>query len=248
MKKILLVGESWVIHMIHQKGFDSFTTTEYHLAATEFKAALESGNWTVTHIPAHQIELDFPANKLALTEYDLIVISDVGANSFLLTKGVFSRGVSEVNRLQLLKEYVLEGGGLLMVGGYLSFAGIEGRARYAESPLVDILPVGVSSSDDRQERPESVLPLVLKPNHPALGGVGIEWPALLGYNRTDALDNAEVLVTVDGHPLVSVREVGRGRTAVFTSDMSPHWAPPPFLEWAGYSVMWRALSTWVAGK
>jgi uncharacterized membrane protein len=248
VKKVLLVGESWVIHMIHQKGFDSFTTTEYHRAATEFKAALEGGGWTVNHIPAHQIELDFPTDKSGLAEYDLVVISDVGANSFLLTKEVFSRGISEVNRLQLLKDYVLDGGGLLMVGGYLSFAGIDGRARYAESPLADILPVGVSSRDDRQERPESVLPVVVKPDHPALGGVGIQWPGLLGYNCTKALDTADVLVTVDEHPLISVREVGKGRTAVFTSDMAPHWAPPPFLEWAGYSVMWRALSTWVGGK
>jgi uncharacterized membrane protein len=135
-----------------------------------------------------------------------------------------------------------------MVGGYLSFAGIDGRARYAESPLADILPVGVSSRDDRQERPESVLPVVVKADHPALRGVGTQWPGLLGYNRTKALDVAEVLVTVDEYPLISVREVGKGRTAVFTSDMAPHWAPPPFLEWAGYSVMWRALSTWVGGK
>ena len=26
---ILIAGESWTVHSIHQKGFDSFTTTEY---------------------------------------------------------------------------------------------------------------------------------------------------------------------------------------------------------------------------
>ena len=57
MKKALLVGESWVIHMIHQKGFDSFTTTEYHKAATEFTAALKSGGWDVNHVPAHEVEV-----------------------------------------------------------------------------------------------------------------------------------------------------------------------------------------------
>ena len=27
--RVLIAGESWVTHSIHQKGFDSFTTTEY---------------------------------------------------------------------------------------------------------------------------------------------------------------------------------------------------------------------------
>ena len=28
-KRVLIAGESWTTHSIHQKGFDSFTTTEY---------------------------------------------------------------------------------------------------------------------------------------------------------------------------------------------------------------------------
>ena len=32
--KILLIGESWSIHMIHSKGFDSFTSTKYEEGAT----------------------------------------------------------------------------------------------------------------------------------------------------------------------------------------------------------------------
>ena len=27
--RVLIAGESWTVHSIHQKGFDSFTTTEY---------------------------------------------------------------------------------------------------------------------------------------------------------------------------------------------------------------------------
>ena len=27
--RVLLAGESWTMHTIHQKGFDSFTTTAY---------------------------------------------------------------------------------------------------------------------------------------------------------------------------------------------------------------------------
>ena len=246
--KALLIGESWVIHMIHQKGFDSFTTTEYHLAAVEFKAALAGGGWEVTHLPAHEIERNFPASVQELASFDAVIISDVGANSFVLTMEVFHRSVAGKNRLTMIRDYVLGGGGLIMVGGYLSFSGIDAKARFSQSPLSDVLPVEVLLTDDRCERPEGISPLVVDELHPSLGGVSGQWPQLLGYNRTIAIPEGKVLVTVDGDPLISVREVGKGRTAVFTSDMAPHWAPPTFLEWAGYAPLWRALATWVAGK
>ncbi|SDE49323.1 glutamine amidotransferase [Glycomyces harbinensis] len=247
MKKALLLGESWTTHMIHQKGFDSFTTTEYVEGGREFAAALREGGWTVDHLPAHTIETAFPADLDALRSYDLVVISDVGANTFLLTRAVFNASASEPNRLGLLREYVLGGGGLLMVGGYLSFSGVDAKAGYANSPIGDLLPVEVLEVDDRAEHPEGARVRVLRPDHPALGSVGEVWPALLGFNRTKPKGGADVLAEVNGHPLVAVAEAGRGRTGVFTSDMSPHWAPPPFMEWTGYAPLWRALSTWVAG-
>ena len=55
------------------------------------------------------------------------------------------------NRLELVKEYVIEGGGLVMAGGYLSFQGIYGTARYHRSPIEDVLPVSMQPTDDRVE-------------------------------------------------------------------------------------------------
>lgn len=243
--RILLIGESWVIHMIHQKGFDSFTTTEYHLAAKEFKEALVGGGSAVTHLPAHEIEQSFPASAEELRQFDAVVLSDIGANSFLLTNPVFHRGETEVNRLDMIKNYVLSGGGLIMVGGYMSFSGIDAKAGYGRSPLAEILPVDVLTVDDRCEHPEGIVPDVLVEVHPALGGVGSNWPHLLGYNKTVAGSEGQVLVSINGDPLISVREVGEGRVAVFTSDLAPHWAPPQFLDWSGYASLWRALAAWV---
>jgi uncharacterized membrane protein len=248
MKKALLLGESWTTHMIHQKGFDSFTTTEYVEGGQEFAAALKSDGWQVTHIPAHAIETQYPSTAEELAAYDLVVISDVGANTFLLTRAVFGRSETQPNKLAQLRTYVENGGGLLMVGGYLSFSGIDAKAKYAQSPIGDILPVEVLEVDDRAEHPEGASISVVHAEHPALGGVGTEWPALLGYNRTRARADAELLAEVNGDPLVAVRAVGAGRTGVFTSDMSPHWAPPPFMEWAGYAPLWRALASWTAGE
>jgi uncharacterized membrane protein len=133
-----------------------------------------------------------------------------------------------------------------MVGGYMSFSGIEAKARYARSPLAEVLPVEVLDRDDRAERPAGVTPAVVNRDHAAVAELGLEWPALLGYNETRPRAGAQTLVTVDGDPLIAVGEYGKGRSAVFTSDMAPHWAPPSFLAWSQYGPMWASLLRWVA--
>ncbi len=245
MKRALLVGESWTTHMIHQKGFDSFTTTEYVEGGAEFRRALEVDGWIVQHIPAHLIERDFPSDVKTLTTFDLVILSDVGANSFLLTRQVFGQSKCEPNRLQIIRDWVLGGGALLMVGGYLSFSGIEAKARYARSPIGELLPVQVLDVEDLEEHPEGLDVVVVDVEHLALGGLSEPWPKLLGYNRTKRRDEGVVLVEVNGEPLIAVREVGSGRSAVFTSDMSPHWAPPEFMEWSGYGILWPAIANWL---
>lgn len=81
-----------------------------------------------------------------------------------------------------------------------------------------------------------------------MGAVGAEWPPLLGYNRVRPRESAEVLVTIGDDPLVAVGGYGSGRSAVFTSDCSPHWAPAEFCEqWAGYGTVFGGLVDWLAG-
>ncbi|MFC8501291.1 glutamine amidotransferase [Pedococcus sp. NPDC057267] len=244
--RILLLGESWHIHLIHQKGFDSFTNSEYVEGGAEFKEALTQQGWDVVHIPAHRIADDMPQTVEGLSAYDCVVVSDVGANTFLLTPGVFKTSVPEVNRLEVLAEYVRQGGAMLMVGGYLSFSGIDGKAHYARSPLAPILPVELLVGDDRMEAPQGVKPVVLR-EHPAIP-TDTDWPALLGYNATIAKPDAEVVVTVEDAPLVAVANVGQGRAGVFTSDLAPHWAPPTFLAWDGYAQLWHNLLTWLSNS
>jgi uncharacterized membrane protein len=146
-----------------------------------------------------------------------------------------------------VERYVHDGGGLLMIGGYLSFAGIEGKARYHGTPVEAALPVLISSVDDRAERPQGVVPEPVAADHPVLRGVPGPWPAVLGYNRVTAREGAEVVVRCGADPLVASANYERGRSAVFTSDCAPHWAPPEFLDWPGYGVLWPNLIRWLAG-
>ncbi|RYE85871.1 MAG: cytoplasmic protein, partial [Hyphomicrobiales bacterium] len=113
-KRALIAGESWTVHSIHQKGFDSFTTTEYNEGVRWLRAALEAGGWTVDFQPSHVAARDFPQTAEALAAYDVVMLSDIGANTLLLHPDTFVRSISLPNRLVAIRDYVRNGGGLVM--------------------------------------------------------------------------------------------------------------------------------------
>ena len=242
---VLVVGESWIRHIVHLKGFDQFHSTEYQEGASVFLAGLSESGFDVTYIRAHEISSRFPTTAAEFDAFDVVVLSDVGANSFLLCDETFLRSDPSVNRLSLLGDYVRRGGGLVMVGGYMSFSGIDGRARYTMSPLASILPVEMLHYDDRIERPEGVRPVVSVPEHEAVGGIVSAWPMLLGYNKVAAKADSTVIAEVGEDPLLVVGHVGNGRAAAFTSDLAPHWAPSEFVEWSHYRHLWASIIGWV---
>jgi len=246
--RVLLCGESWVTHSLHIKGVDSFTTSSYTEGADRLRAALASSGIDVEYLPGHLVPAGFPGSAGELAAYDAVILSDIGANSLLLSPDTFERSALAPNRIDELGRYVAGGGGLLMIGGYLSFAGIEGKARYHGTAVEDALPVTISETDDRAEMPQGVVPAVAGPGHPVLAGLPADWPALLGYNRVTARPDATVVVRVGDDPLIACGEHGAGRAAVFTSDCAPHWGPPGFMDWPGYTPLWANLVTWLAGQ
>ncbi len=244
---VLVVGESWVKHTVHMKGFDQFHTTEYEEGAGVFLSALENAGFSVTYIRAHEVSGRFPVAKQDIASFDVVILSDIGSNSFLLCDETFLRSERTTNRLVLLADYVREGGGLLMVGGYMSFSGIDGRARYQSSPLASVLPVTMLNHDDRVEVPEGLQATFPTPDHPALGKTPADWPILLGYNKLKAKPGATVIAAYGDDPLLVAGKAGRGRSVAFASDVAPHWAPNEFMNWPHYAELWASIVSWAAG-
>jgi len=247
MARVLVVGESWFTYSVHQKGFDAFYTSEYVEGADVFLGALRDRGHDVTYVPSHEISRRLPDTVEGFDAYDVVVISDVGANSFQLSPETFNRSVPSADKSELVRRRVENRGGLLMIGGYLSFSGIDAKARWGRSPLGAALPVEVLDRDDRVELPGGAEPRVVA-EHSAVASLPGVWPALLGLNSVVTKPAARTLVECAGHPLLVVGTHGTGRTAAFTSDVAPHWAPPPFLDWEGYATLWDQLVSWLAGK
>ncbi|WP_207945033.1 glutamine amidotransferase [Actinomadura rubrisoli] len=248
MSRVLIAGESWVTQSTHIKGVDSFTTSSYVTGVEPLRRALEGRGHEVVHLPAHLVPAEFPGDADALAAYDVVVLSDIGANSLQLAPEVFEQATPGTDRLGALRGWVAAGGGLLMIGGYLSFTGFEAKAAFRNTVLHEVLPVELLPEDDRVELPAGARAAVARADHPALGGVDGEWPPLLGYNRVRPRRSADVLATLNDDPLVAVAHYGAGRSAVFTSDCSPHWAPKPFCEaWDGYARVFGGIVEWLAG-
>ena len=244
MAQVLVVGESWFTYTVHQKGFDAFYSSSYEEGGTAFLEALRARGHDVTYVPSHQIHERVPDTADGFDAYDVVVISDVGANSFQLSPAVFERSEPSPDKTVLMREFVERGGGLLMVGGYLTFSGIDAKARWGRSPLAEALPVEVLDRDDRVELPAGSTPNVVA-QHDIVASLAPTWPDLLGLNEVVAKPGATTVVECAGHPLLTVGEHGRGRSAAFTSDVAPHWAPPPFLAWDGYATLWDQLIRWL---
>ncbi|MBM7043790.1 glutamine amidotransferase [Rhizobium lusitanum] len=249
--KVLLVGESWVSSATHYKGFDQFGSVTFHLGAEPLVAALQGSEFDITYMTAHDTVEKFPFSLEELSAYQVIILSDIGANSLLLPPAVWLHGKPVPNRLKIIRDWTAAGGGLVMAGGYFSFQGIDGKARWRRTPVEEALPVTCLPYDDRLEIPEGFRADVKK-EHPILAGVDGEWPLLLGANEVVVKEQAgvEVLATLPedegGHPLLVTGEFGKGRTVAWTSDIGPHWVPNEFVAWPGYATLWKNILRWVS--
>lgn len=244
MTKILLAGESWVAVTQYTKGFDVSHISRNGTGVTGFLAALREAGHDVTFLPNSIAGTEFPFDLEGLDAYDVVLLSDIGANTLLVPPEVFA-GESRRNRLRLLGEWVEAGGGLGMIGGYLSFQGHAAAANYRNTPLAKILPVEMELGDDREEEPEGISPEPAQ--HELVEGLGGPWPELLGFQRFKARPDAEVPVTVGPHPFLVLGRHGEGRTLAYASDIGPHWAPAPFTDWPGYATLWDRSVRWLAG-
>ena len=246
--RTLLAGESWISNSTHYKGWDFFSSTVYETGHDFMQESLKNTNVDIVHLPNHLAGRDFPVTMEALSEYDVVILSDIGANTLLLHPDTFLNSKPMPNRFNLLKEWVKNGGALVMCGGYYSFSGIYAESKYYRTAIEEILPVNIFTFDDRVEMPQGEIAEIVDPAHPILKDVPAEWPILLGLNELTLKQDAKLLAKIGDYPLLAVGEYGKGRTMIWASDIGPHWCPNEFVTWEGYGRMWQQAIEWLANR
>lgn len=240
-KKVLLAGESWTATTMEVKGFNSFYSSKYETGVEWLKKAVEEAGYEFVYLPNHEAAEKFPYTMEELQEYSCVILSDIGSDTLLIPPETFGASVRKPNRCHLLKEYVLQGGALLMVGGYMTFSGIGGQGKWCHTTVQDVLPVQLFPYDDRMEHCEGIIPVTNDPSHAIMKGIEGEWPPVLGYNKSTLKPEAELVATVDGDPFIAVADYGKGRSGIFSTDCAPHWAPPEFCNWKYYNVLFKNI-------
>lgn len=240
-KKVLLAGESWSSTLMEVKGFNSFLSSKYETGLGWIDKAIEKAGYELVYIPNHEAAEKFPFTMEELLQYACVILSDIGADTLQVPPQTFNASVKMPNRCNLLKEYVLQGGGLLMVGGYMTFSGIGGQGKWYHTAVQDVLPVQLYPYDDRMEHCEGVFPVTKNPKHPVVKDIENEWPNVLGYNKSVLKPEAELVVEICGDPFIAFADYGKGRSGIFATDCAPHWAPPEFCNWKCYDVLFKNM-------
>ena len=250
MIKVLYVGDSETVINRYVVGADVFEQAYFNDNGRYLREALAGQpGIEVRHVTPAGVPAQFPQSAGDLATYDVVVFSDVGYNSMIFYPGLtppYSYPLGP-DRCQLVADYVAGGGGFIMVGGYLSFAGFNGIAHYHGTVIEEVLPVTIAPHDDRVEEVGGFQFEVVDTAHPIVAN--LDWASatftLCGYNRVALKPGAHLVARYGNDPIIATWTYGKGRTAVFASDFAPHWAGD-FVRWNGYPTFWAQMTRWLA--
>ncbi len=254
--KVLYAGDSGAVmgpHIIasplnyESKGFEVHVWCQQVLDALNGETDIN-----VRHMTPWEAFEKFPETPEQLAEYDVVILSDIEWEVLVLYPWErFMDAPMGPNRLVTIRDYVKNGGSLLMIGGWTSFTGRKGLGGYHGTPVEEALPINcLAVNDDRREAPEGVHIITLAPKHPIMKGLRWEdCPVFTGYNRLDAKSGSKVVAKVKefGDPFVVTGTYGKGKSMAFASDIAPHWGAG-FMKWDGYDKFWIQAIRWLGKK
>lgn len=212
----------------------------------------QAGSYLAGVMTYYSTDFDYvPSNEMfdetfLRNDYKAIIISDYPAGNFLPF------------HIDTIIEKIKNGTGLLMIGGWDSFVGINGK--YNETSLVNVLPVIMSDKDDRVNCSGPCLvvrnskhvitdALPFEGNAPAIGGfnslkVKQNCTAILSSRHFQAVYNRKGfdLSELQNSPLLVTGQFGKGNVAAFASDAAPHWVGP-LIDWGDKRITAKAAGS-----
>ncbi|MCW5557430.1 MAG: hypothetical protein KIT22_06330 [Verrucomicrobiae bacterium] len=161
---VLYLGD-WVFHVgpiFIETPFGVETKdSDLHFYGSKLVDSLESkaeltcmANWELYRLEPGRLEAILEKSKA-------LIISDVEAKCFHLYPSFFDRSrrekkpVTFPDRLDAVKRWVAQGGGMMMLGGWLSFSGSQGKGGWRRAPTgFEVLPVECLPTEDLVDPPK----------------------------------------------------------------------------------------------
>lgn len=258
MAKIYYVGD-WAVMLgpcFAETPFNyAMKGTEIYNYGKWLKGALEAtGEHQVESVATWDFYRHAPGQwEEILSEYDVVIFSDVELKNFQLAPSFFDRSkfgsepLTFPDRVRLTVEALHAGTHMMFLGGWLSFNGEMGKGGWGRSRLSEVLPVQCMEVEDLVESTEGFCGNVRDENHPIFDGIDVcSMPPILGYNKVMPRENCQVLATWGNtsDPMLAVGQFGKGKCLAYTSDPAPHWGCN-FVYWKAYQQFWSQCLSWL---
>lgn len=181
-------------------------------AARHLLGILKHAGYRALHLPPDEKV----KARIFKNTFSIIIVSD------------YARCYLSREAMRAIERQVLKGTGFLMIGGWSSFTGLNGR--YRGSLIERMLPVACLAKDDRRNLASGAWISARDPRHLILKGMNLKpSPVIVGYNEVRPKPGAQTLldlvenVSKGRKPLLVIGRYGKAKTAAFTTDIAPHW-------------------------
>ncbi|MHB9024335.1 MAG: glutamine amidotransferase [Armatimonadota bacterium] len=178
----------------------------------------------------------FPGTIDELYRYDAVLMLDID------TRALSSQ------QLQLLKQYVEDGGGLAIFGGFYSY----GASNIGQTALGELLPLrGADGKPFDLRQRKATETLQVRSSTAFLRGV--RWEKSLvspWYHALAPAPRAQVLISQGQSPWLAIRAAGRGHVLCCAGTVMGEATPgtTSFYQWKSWPALLGCMLRWLAGK
>ncbi|MHB9133106.1 MAG: glutamine amidotransferase [Armatimonadota bacterium] len=173
----------------------------------------------------------FPNSYEGLMGHHLVIICNVNGNA-----------IKPATR-KMLKDYVENGGSLLLLGGYFGLG-----KQYHDTAVEEIAPVTFPTDKNLSNAPDG---LPLAPGKDAGNNLTtLSWaaaPRVFWYHEITPKPEAKILLTAGGKPMLVTGTFGKGRVAVFAGSVMgvPKAGQLPCWEWNDWPAVLAETINWL---
>lgn len=184
---------------------------------------------------------DMPWNYETILETDVVVLNNIGACHI------------DAPSLHRLRDFVAQGGGLLILGGHWTL----GKGGFRDSPLEDVLPVFLFAGNPQEEiapvqdpGPPPGAALVSPTPDTPQGISALPWnskPAVRYAHRIEPRPDSQVWLRGGQVPLLVAGRFGRGRVAVWAGTVHGQFADHEiaFWQWHAWPQLLAETLAWL---